>query len=168
MGPLIAKSMGTGNLVEAVMTIVEFLRSYNHGGGYVDLRRWDPDWEDDDDRYESCYDGSSSHDCVVCSDDGCPYRDGCEHRCWENSDTRTCIQCGDCSYRDTAIADCRSDHEPWECTECTTSCPWAGDLIACRDSHDGERCGDCPIADCKYHKVNKDDEGGQQAVGGAA
>ncbi len=169
MAPILAQDLGSGRLVEAVTGLLEFLRSYNHGGGYIDIRRWDPDWEDDDDRYDSCYDGSSSHDCAVCSDDGCPYHDGAENRCFENSHTDTCIECGDCSFRRHAIDSCRESKDPWECTECTTSCPWAGDVTACQDTHDGERCKECPVETCKYHRTDdKDDERGQQAVGGAA
>lgn len=158
MAPVIAKTLGVGDVVGAIGTVLEFLRSYNHGNGYVDLMRWNPDWEDEDDRFESCYENSSSHECVVCSDSDCPYRDGAEHRCWENHDQGDCIDCGDCSYRDTAVQNCHEEHEPWECTECSRSCPWAGDLRECRDSHGGDRCGDCPVDSCQFHPDKENDD----------
>jgi hypothetical protein len=151
IAPVIAKTLGMGDVVGAIGTVLEFLRAYNDGNGYVDLRRWNPDWEDDDDRFESCFENSSCHDCVVCGDEGCQYRDGAESRCWENHEIEECIECGDCSYRDRAIENCRRDHEPWECTTCPRSCTWAGDLRECHDSHDGGRCPDCPEDTCNYN-----------------
>jgi hypothetical protein len=164
MAPVIAKTLGMGDVVGAIGTVLEFLRAYNDGNGYVDLRRWNPDFEDDDDKYESCFESSSCHDCVVCSDDGCPYADGAPSRCWENHDVSDCIECGDCSYRDRAIESCREDHDPWECTTCERSCTWAGDLLACKESHDGSRCGGCPEVTCQFNpkKTGDDDaEGGE-------
>jgi hypothetical protein len=154
MAPVIAKTLGCGDVVGAISAVLEFLRAYNHGNGYVDLMRWNPDYENEDDRFESCYDNSSCHDCVVCGDSDCPYRDGAEHRCWENHDQGDCIDCGDCSYRDTAITTCRGEHEPWECTECSQACTYAGDISDC---HEQGRCGDCPLTDCARHP-DKDKE----------
>jgi len=153
MAPIIAKTMGAGDVVGAIGTVLEFLRSYNAGNGYVELMRWNPDYQDDDDKHESCFDNSACHDCVVCSDSDCPYRDGAENRCWENHDRQECIDCGDCGYRDTAIQQCREEHEaePWVCTDCVSSCSFAGDLSECHDSHDGDRCGDCPQTTCRHH-----------------
>jgi hypothetical protein len=149
MAPVIAKTLGTGDVVGAVGTILEFIRSYSHGNAYIELRRWNPDYEDDEDRFESCYDNSPCHDCVVCGDDACPYRDGSERRCWENHEPADCIACGDCGYRETAIENCRSDHSCWECTECEQSgCPYAGDVRAC---HEENRCDECPLTDCRHH-----------------
>jgi len=111
MAPVIAKTLGCGDVVGAISAVLEFLRAYNHGNGYVDLMRWNPDYEDEDDRFESCYENSACHDCVVCGDSDCQYRDGAESRCYENHDTSDCISCGDCSYRDTAIRNCRDEHE---------------------------------------------------------
>jgi hypothetical protein len=162
MAPVIAKTLGAGDVVGAIGTTLEFLRSYNHGNGYVDLMRWNPDYEDEDEKYERCYENSACHDCVVCGDEACPYRDGSEHRCWENADTQQCIDCGDCSYRDTAITNCREEHEPWECTECMRSCTWAGDTASC---HEADRCGDCPLNACRHHpdhaKDNDDAQGAE-------
>jgi hypothetical protein len=171
MAPIIAKTMGAGDVVGAIGTVLEFLRSYNHGNGYVDLMRWNPDYEDDDDKHESCFDNSSCHDCVVCSDSDCPYRDGCEHRCWENHDRQDCIDCGDCGYRDTAIQQCREEHEdtPWACTECSSSCSYAGDISECHDSHNGGRCGDCPLTDCVRHpRDDKENDDATEAEAPAA
>jgi hypothetical protein len=148
MAPVIAKTLGCGDVVGTIGTLLEFLRSYNHGNGYVDLMRWNPDYEDEDDRFESCYENSVCHDCVVCGDSDCQYRDGAESRCYENHDTRDCIECGDCSYRDNAIQNCREQHAPWECTECVNSCTYAGDISEC---HEQDRCGDCPLTDCTHN-----------------
>ena len=153
--PMIAKTLGVGDVVGAIGTVLEFLRAYNHGNGYVDLMRWNPDFEDEDSRFESCYDNSAAHDCVVCGDEACPYRDGAEHRCWENHDQADCIECGDCGYRDTAITNCREEHAPWECTECSRACSYAGDTAEC---HEAERCDDCPLKDCRHHPDKANDE----------
>ena len=148
MAPVIAKTLGAGDVVGAIATVLEFLHAYNHGNGYIDLMRWNPDYEDEDSKFESCYDNSASHDCVVCGDEACPYRDGAEHRCWENHDQADCIECGDCSYRDTAIQNCREEHEPWECTECSRACSYAGDTAECQAA---DRCDDCPLKDCRHN-----------------
>ena len=166
MAPVIAKTLGSGDVVGAIGTVLEFLRAYNHGNGYVDLMRWNPDWEDEDEKFERCYDNSAAHDCVVCGDEACPYREGAEHRCWENSDTRDCIDCGDCSYRDTAIQNCREEHDCWTCTECERSCPHAGDTADC---HEQDRCGDCPLTECRHHPdPAKDNDAEPEAEAAAA
>ncbi len=158
-GPLIAKALGTGDIIGALQVVLEFLRSYNAENPYLRLERWDPDWEDDDDRYQSCYDNSALHDCVTCSDDACPYRDGCERRCYENHSTEDCVSCADCSFRENAIEDCRQDRDPWECVQCTQSCPWAGDEESCLFGHEGARCAACPVTDChKRPKAGTDND----------
>ena len=161
MAPVIAKTLGAGDVVGAIGTVLEFLRSYNHGNGYIDLMRWNPDYENEDSKFESCYDNSAAHDCVVCGDEGCPYRDGAEHRCWENHDQADCIECGDCGYRDTAITNCREEHQPWECTECSRACSYAGDVSEC---HTAERCHECPLDDCQHHPGKENDEPGADAA----
>ena len=164
MAPVIAKTLGAGDVVGAIGTVLEFLRSYNHGNGYIDLMRWNPDYEDEDSKFESCYDNSAAHDCVCCGDEACPYRDGAEHRCWENHDQADCIECGDCSYRDTAIQNCREEHsnDPWTCTECSRGCSYAGDTAECQAA---ERCDDCPLKDCRHnpnHEKENDEEPGAE------
>jgi len=158
MAPVFARLLGAGDVLGAVATSLEFLRSYNHGNGYIDLRRWDPDWESDDDRFERCYEDASRHECAVCSDDGCPYRDGAERRCFDDTSFMDCIECADCRFHQDAINECRLRHEeqPWGCTDCTASCPHAGDLEACYDGHQGERCSACPNTECSKRENDND------------
>jgi len=157
MAPVIAKALGMGDLVGALTTILEFLRSYNPHDAYQRIERWDPEWEDDDDRFESCYDNSSTHDCAVCGEEGCPFRDGAEARCYEFVELSDCIACGDCGYRETAMSACHEDRGPQVCVECDQSCDWAGDVQACRDSHEGGLCEECSMESCKFHPGEEED-----------
>ena len=167
MAPVIAKALGMGDVTGAVTAILEYLRAYNPHDAYQRIERWDPDWEDEENRYDSCYDNSAAHDCVVCGDEGCPYRDGAEARCYENHEIMDCIECGDCGYRDTAIAACHEEHGPQKCVECDQSCDWAGDEQACHDSHEGDLCGDCTIESCRFHPEEEAEPEPLAAAGGA-
>ena len=159
IGTPIWRAMGRSNLLDVVTALIEFLRSYNPDNPYVRLECWNPDWEDDEDRFESCYEEASARECAHCNEDGCPWRDGAEERCYEDHSRTDCIECGDCGYRRQAMATCREDHEdePWECTECMTSCTYAGDLLACFNSHRGELCADCPLTECTK-RLQTDDQ----------
>jgi len=151
IGATVAQLTGEGKLYEAVTLLLEFLRSYNPDNPYLRIEKWDPDWEDDDDRFESCYNNASLSDCATCSDWDCSYKDGAARRCLENTDTEDCIECAACDLRDDAVRGCREGNEPFECVECGVSCPWAGNARLCRDSHDGEECPGCSNSDCEYH-----------------
>jgi hypothetical protein len=158
-GPIIAKLLGTGDMTGAVNCILEFLRSYTAGNAYIKLQKWNPDWEDDEGRYESCYDTSSSHDCVLCDDYDCPFKEDAQERCFEYAETIHCINCGDCDMRESAIENCRRDHQSWQCVQCEHSCTYAGEEDECANSHDGEKCPDCPVTSCSHWKEhNKDEE----------
>ena len=165
--PIIAKALGMGDVTGAVTTVLEYLRSYNPHDAYQRIERWDPDWEDEDDRFESCYENSSSHDCVVCGDEGCPFRDGAEGRCYEYQEWSNCIECGDCGYRETAISSCHEERGPQSCVECDQSCDWAGDVQACRDSHKGDLCGECTVESCRFHPEEVAEPEPVAAAGGA-
>ena len=165
--PIIAKALGMGDVTGAVTTVLEYLRSYNPHDAYQRIERWDPDWEDDDDRFESCYDNASSHDCAVCSEDGCPFRDGAEARCYEHQELSDCIECGDCGYRETAMSACHEDRGPQACMECDQGCDWAGSEQACHDSHEGELCKDCTVESCRFHLDEEAEPEPVAAAGGA-
>ena len=156
IGATVAQLTGEGKLYEAVTLLLEFLRSYNPDNPYLKIERWDPDWEDEDDRFESCYNNASLSDCATCDDWDCGYKDGAARRCLENTDTEDCIVCAACDLRDDAIRGCRENHEPFECVECGTSCPWAGNARLCREAHDGEDCAGCANADCQYHQPEEE------------
>ena len=169
MAPIIAKSLGLGDVTGAVTTILEFLRSYNPHDAYQRIERWDPQWEDDDDRFESCYDNSTSHECVICGDEGCPFSDGAEARCYEHQEWSDCISCGDCGYRETAMSACHEDRGPQACVECDQSCDWAGDAQACRDSHDEDLCEEYSVESCRFHPEEEEEAESETtiAAGGA-
>jgi len=167
MAPVIAKALGMGDVTGAVTTILEFLRSYNPHDAYQRIERWDPGWEDEDDRFESCYDNSSNYDCVVCRDENCPFRDGAEARCYEHVELSDCIECGDCGYRETAMSACHEDRGPQACVECDQGCDWAGDVQACRDSHEGNLCQECTVESCRFHPEEAAEQQPIAVAGGA-
>jgi hypothetical protein len=155
MAPVIAKTLGKGDVVAAVSVVLEFLRSYSEGNGYVRIEKWNPDYEDEDNRYQSCWESVAPHDCVGCDDWDCPYRDGADRRCYENTETNECIECGDCSFSERAIENCRDEHDVWECVECTRSCTWARDERKCHESHHGDVCVGCPRTQCAFNPVSQ-------------
>ena len=154
MGATVAQLLGEGEHFQLVTTLLEFLRSYNPDNPYLRLERWDPDWQDDDDRFDSCYDNASLSDCATCNDDDCHHLDGAQSRCYEHTDTNDCIECAGCSRRRCAIDHCRERHESHQCVTCETDCPYAGDVEACFESHAGENCATCSNEDCDHHKEN--------------
>jgi len=158
VGATVAQLLGEGEHFQLVTTLLEFLRSYNPDNPYLRLEKWDPDWEDEDDRFESCYSNASLSDCATCSDWDCGYRDGAARRCLDNTDTEDCIECAACDLRDDAVRGCREGNEPFECVECGVSCPWAGNTRFCREAHDGEDCAGCGNTDCEYHQPEQENE----------
>ena len=153
MGSIIAKTMGSGDVVGAVTTLLEFLRSYNHGEGYVSLSSWDPDYEESTSRYDSCYEDSGRRECATCDDSDCPYRDGAEQRCVEDHDRDECIECRRCSYHQQARQNCREDHAPRECVECDLDCIHAGEVEDCFNAHNGGSCEGCDVESCSHRVV---------------
>jgi hypothetical protein len=157
LGATVAQLLGEGEHFQLVTTLLEFLRSYNPDNPYLRLERWDPDWQDDDDRFDSCYDNASLSDCATCNDDDCHHLDGAQSRCYEYSDTNDCIECAGCRRRRDAIDHCRERHESHQCVTCETDCTYAGDVEACFEAHAGENCTDCPNDDCIHHEENHDE-----------
>ena len=164
IGSTLAQLLGEGRMFEAVTLMLEFLRSYNPDNPYLRIERWNPDWEDDDDRFESCYNNASLSDCATCNDEDCPYQDGSARRCVENTDTEDCIECNSCGERRHAIEHCRNNNEHWECVQCQTQCPWAGDAESCRAMYAGDQCTDCPNDDCNYYIEEENDEDDNREV----
>ena len=165
--PIIAKSLGLGDVTGTLAIVLEFLRSYNPDDAYQLIEWWYPEWEDVDDRFESCYDDSSTHDCAACGEDSCPFRDGAEARCYENHDWSECIECADCTYRETAMVACHEERGPRSCVECNLNCDWAGNEQACLDIHAGNLCKNCTIDSCRFHACVKEiDQQPMVAAGG--
>jgi hypothetical protein len=158
IGTRVAQLLGDGQVVPVVILLLEFLRSYNPDNPYLRIEKWDPDWEEDDEKYESCYQNASLRDCAICTDDACPYQEDGSRRCYEEADTRECIACGRCSMHEDAIETCRDSHEPWECVQCDDRCQWAGDADACHDSAEAGYCAGCPHEECDYHHEEENDE----------
>ena len=158
IGGSLAQLLGEGEHAQALALLLEFLRSYNPDNPYIKLERWDPYWEDEDDRWERCYNDSSLHDCATCDDWDCPHREGAESRCYDYTDTEDCIACAGCERHRDAIESCRSERVPEDCVACDQDCTYAGDEEACHESHDGERCADCDNNDCNHHPQENDDD----------
>ena len=158
IGGSLAQLLGEGEHAQAITLLLEFLRSYNPDNPYVRLERWDPDWEDEDDRWERCYDNASLSDCATCDDWDCPHREDAQTRCYENTDTQDCIACAGCDLHREAIDHCRSDHAPEDCVACDIDCPYADDEEECFQAYDGERCADCDNDNCTHFCEEDDDD----------
>ena len=157
-GSLIADCLAQQDHLGLVVGMLEFLASYNPSSPYQDLRRWDPDWSDDD-KWDSCYEDSGPRECVTCGEDGCPHHDDASDRCWEISDYTTCIECRDCDWASVAQDRCRDDHTAQECVECgTEQCAYANDADACFEAHEGEECPDCDNNNCQHHPGDGEEE----------
>ena len=158
IGATVAQLLGEGEHFQLVTTLLEFLRSYNPDNPYLRIEKWDPDWQDDEDRYESCYDDASLTECATCRDWDCPHREDAERRCYEHTDTDNCISCGGCDRHRDAITYCRDQHPYWECVSCDRECTFAGDEEACYESHEGELCTDCSNDNCNHYPEGDNDE----------
>ena len=158
IGGTLAQLIGERHFAQVLTLLLEFLRSYNPDNPYIRLERWDPDWEDEDDHWERCYDGASFSDCATCDDWDCPHREGAETRCYDNADTQDCIACAGCNRHRDAIQNCRGDSDPEDCVSCDTDCPYSNDEGACFTSHDGERCDECHNHDCNHFNPEDDDD----------
>jgi len=156
VGTTVAQLLGEGEHFQLVTTLLEFLRSYNPENPYLRIEKWDPDWEDDDDKYESCYDDASLSDCATCNDWDCPHRDGAENRCYEYTDVHDCIACGACDRHRAATEHCREMNEVHVCVTCEQECTYAGDEEACYEAHAGRMCNDCPNDNCN-HRESEDE-----------
>ena len=156
-GSLIADCLARQDHLGLVVGTNEFLRAYNPSSPYQDLRRWNPDWRDEE-RYESCYEDAAPSDCVDCSDDSCPYHDGRYDRCWDYQDSYTdCVDCGNCGWAQEARSLCREQQTPQQCVECRMEmCSYAGDTGACFEIHDGDECPDCEHNTCPHHLGEED------------
>ena len=158
VGSTLAQLLGDGKMFDAVSLMLEFLRSYNPENPYLRIERWNPDWEDEDDRFDSCYDNASHSDCASCDDWDCPHRNGAENRCHDMTNTQDCIACAACDRHTEAIHDCREDHDPHQCVACDVDCIHAGDTDACFEAQGAEACIDCPNTDCEHYEEEKDNE----------
>jgi len=154
----IAQLLGEAEHAQVVTLLLEFLRSYNPDNPHLRIERWDPDWKDEDDRWEQCYENAALSDCASCDDWDCPHREGAEARCYDYTDTDDCIACRECERHRDAIDHCRGEHAPEDCVTCETDCPYAEDEDLCLQAHDGERCPDCDNNDCTHFREEDDDD----------
>lgn len=165
--PMLLEAIGRMDLAGAITVVLEFLQGYNANSPYCRIEEWHPDYCDDDDEHESCYDSSSSRDCVNCSDRTCAYRSDAEERCAENHEDnpRYCINCRDCDNASVAEESCHNtqadNSRTWTCvSQCTTtSCTYHGDATACKYTHEGELCRGCENTECRYYMSDDESEG---------
>ena len=105
-----AETRAVGDVFHLVMLVERLLRSYNPASPYVEIERWNPDWTDEIDVHDRCYEDANPYlDCISCSDDGCPHHEDRFDRCWQAvvdiADTEAyerCASCGQCSYQHAA------------------------------------------------------------------
>jgi len=160
MTAAVADMLSRADVLGLAVGLLEFVKAYNSDNPYIDIRRWDPNWVDED-KYQTCYEDSSPGECVDCSDEACPYWDDRYFRCWESVDTwEDCISCGRCDYSHDAVRQCREGHrrEPWTCVSCSSSCDHAEDEDSCHNWHDGELCPTCSNSDCSRHPGEEEGE----------
>jgi hypothetical protein len=160
IGPTLARLLGAGEVSQSITLLLEFLRSYNPENPFLRIEKWDPEWEDEESRWDSCYEQASLHECATCDDGDCYHREDAERRCYNNTETRDCIECGDCDYAQRAVEDCRVDHSPADCVTCSTECSHAGNEDECFEAHGGDDCADCDNTDCNHHKEDDDEDHG--------
>ena len=120
------------DIYQLVSLLIEFLRSYNEQNPYAKIEFWDPDHDEDDeqeDRYESCYEEAGPYECVACDDTECPFHDDAQDRCREIRDSQD------------------------ECLQCTQHCRYARDYEGCFSSqrNDHSECRTCGIAECSHN-----------------
>ena len=153
----VADMLARMDVVGLAVSLKQLLESYNHENPFIDLRRWDEDWEDSE-RFESCFDLASTEECVSCNDDSCPYWDSRHDRCWDAVDDYVdCIRCEACGMAEEARRLCREQHTPDQCFDCdTTACDYAGDEDACHGVHGGSVCPDCNHEHCPRHPGEED------------
>jgi len=158
MSPVVADLLGRMDTVGLAVGLLEFLKAYNEDNPYVDIRRWDPQWSDDE-RWDNCYEDVGPLDCVTCSETACPHRDGAADRCWDLQSAYTaCIECTDCDWAEVALDRCRAEASPQACFNCSYSCTYAGDADECFEVHLGEDCTTCEHESCPRHR-GEDEEG---------
>ena len=143
---------------QALVVIHRFLAAYNESNPYIRIEKWDPDHEPGTD-YESCYEDSSTLDCVNCSDSDCPYYEDRYDRCAEFGELERCLACRDCDHWLTEVEACRESNSPQDCVACAEErCPHAGDEDGCFESHDGSDCPTCERSDCRHYPEEEDED----------
>ncbi len=94
IGKGIIKMLAEFELFGVLQLVHSFLHSYNPNSPYKKIEFWDPDYEDEEeDRYETCHEGSYGYTCVECGDRECPFYDQAYDDCFENSELDDCINC---------------------------------------------------------------------------
>ena len=167
IGVSLAKLLALKQYPPALVVIHQFLAAYNEDNPYIKIERWDPDHDPGTD-YESCYEDSSTLDCVNCSDSDCPYFDDRYERCSEFGEIERCLACRDCDHWLTEVEACRESNSPQDCVACAESrCPHAGDEDGCYESNDGEECATCDHESCRHYpdEEEADAESADQPAG---
>ena len=163
IGVSLAKLLALKQYPQALVVIHQFLAAYNEDNPYVKIERWDPEHDPGTD-YESCYEDSSTLDCVNCSDSDCPYFDDRYERCSEFGELERCLACRECSEWEYQVSSCRESNTPQDCVACAEArCPHAGDEDGCFESHDGEECADCDNGECRHYPDSEEEDDAESA-----
>lgn len=125
-----------------ITLLLAFLHSYNEANPYVEITRWNEDY--DEDEYESCHNNRSLFDCATCDDSDCPYRDGAQEACFENTDARDCAGCNSCGYGAEAANYCSAANYRDCGSACRDrACVFYGDFEPCIEHASSEQCLAC-------------------------
>lgn len=91
--PGILKMLSELELFGVLEAVYMFLQSYNSDSPYITIEHYDPNYEDDDDKYNRCHEDNSGFDCVRCGDNSCPFYDDAFEDCNEGSTYEDCAHC---------------------------------------------------------------------------
>jgi hypothetical protein len=91
--PGILKMLSELELFGVLEAVYRFLHSYNADSPYVTIEHYDPEYEDNDDKYNRCHEDNSGFDCVRCGDDSCPFYQDAFEDCYEGSTYEDCVHC---------------------------------------------------------------------------
>ena len=150
--------LGRRRLYSLILLALEFLNNYNLDSPYIKLENWNPDWEDVEDKWENCYENSTSRDCVQCGEDICNYYDGEGEACFGNHNGEDCISCNhlqNCEQRQAGYEVCKEQNEGAshcanECRERSReNCPFYQDYSACANESNEDDCVSCET-NCEF------------------
>ncbi len=109
IGKGVIRMISEFELFGALQMIHTFLHSYNPDSAFLKIEHWDPEYEEEGNRYEACREDNSGYNCVECGNCDCPFYEEAFEVCRERSNLDDCINCEyQCSFGRDRI----SEEEP--------------------------------------------------------